>query len=141
MITRPMTTPAEIHFGLTKFRDPLRIPPLIRPHSWWHQDEITVQAVRTRVKLHSELPETTVWAYDGQFPGPTIEVHSGKRLRVSWTNAIEGNLPLTGVRAPLDLAGPPEANPTVRPGYRAPTGRCPRASRSSRASTRFRHGR
>lgn len=125
MITRPMTTPAEIHFGLTKFRDPLRIPPLIRPHSWWHQDEITVQAVRTRVKLHSELPETTVWAYDGQFPGPTIEVHSGKRLRVSWTNAIEGNLPLTGVRAPLDLAGPPEANPTVRPGYRGPDGTLP----------------
>jgi hypothetical protein len=35
-------------FGLTKFADPLRVPPMIRPHSWWHQEEITVTAVATR---------------------------------------------------------------------------------------------
>jgi FtsP/CotA-like multicopper oxidase with cupredoxin domain len=98
---------------------------MIRPHSWWHEDEVTVHAIRTKVKLHSQLPKTTVWAYDGQFPGPTVEVRSGKRLRVYWTNGIDGTLPLIAVQAPLDLTGPPENDPTTTPGYRNPDGSLP----------------
>lgn len=104
------------HFGLTKFRDPLRIPAVIRPHLWWRQDEITIAMTRTKVRLHSELPETAVWAYEGQFPGPTIEVRSGKQLRVSWTNDADGTLPLVGVQGPLGQ------NPANVPGYRNPDG-------------------
>ncbi|MEV5296854.1 multicopper oxidase domain-containing protein [Amycolatopsis methanolica] len=40
--------------------------------------------------LHSRLPETEVWTYEGQFPGPTVEVPSGKKLRVNWSNDIDG---------------------------------------------------
>ncbi len=121
VITQPTPTaaPAAPHFGLTKFRDPLRIPPLIRPHSWWHQDEITINMTTARVRLHSQLPATTVCAYEGQFPGPTIEVRSGKRLRVAWSNDIEGTIPLVGVRAPLAQL------PSNTPGYRAPDGSLP----------------
>jgi FtsP/CotA-like multicopper oxidase with cupredoxin domain len=106
------------NWGLTKFRDPLRIPPVIAPHSWWHQDEITVRMVRTRVQLHSQLPPTTVWAYEGQFPGPTIEVRSGERLRVSWTNDIEGEMPLVAVQGPVaDLPTSRPGQELDRPGY------------------------
>ena len=121
VITQPAPTaaPAAPHFGLTKFRDPLRIPPLIRPHSWWHQDEITINMTTARVRLHSQLPATTVWAYEGQFPGPTIEVRSGKRLRVAWSNDLEGTIPLVGVRAPIAQA------PANTPGYRSPDGSLP----------------
>jgi FtsP/CotA-like multicopper oxidase with cupredoxin domain len=121
VITQPTPTaaPAAPHFGLTKFRDPLRIPPLIRPHSWWHQDEITINMTTARLRLHSQLPATTVWAYEGQFPGPTIEVRSGTRLRIAWNNDIEGAMPLVAVRAPLAQL------PSNTPGYRASDGTLP----------------
>jgi FtsP/CotA-like multicopper oxidase with cupredoxin domain len=99
-------------FGLTKFLDPLRIPKSLR-----HND-VTVESVSTRVKLHSHLPQTAVWAYNGQFPGPTIEVHSHRRLRVAWTNSIDGTMPFVAVRTPLAAPGtPPELLPSNTPGY------------------------
>ena len=121
VITQPAQTAAPI-IELTKFLDPLRIPPLVRPHSWWHQDEITINMTTARVRLHSQLPPTSVWAYEGQFPGPTIEVRSRKRLRVAWSNDIEGTIPLVAVRAPF---APPGPNPADTPGYRNPDGSLP----------------
>jgi FtsP/CotA-like multicopper oxidase with cupredoxin domain len=106
-MTEVIAQPAQLtapDFGLTKFLDPLRIPPVIGPHLWWRHDEITITMARAQVKLHSQLPETEVWAYDEQFPGPTIEVRSGKRLRVSWTNEIDGTMPLVAVQGPLTQA-------------------------------------
>jgi FtsP/CotA-like multicopper oxidase with cupredoxin domain len=119
VIIDPTTTapPVAPNYGLTKFLDPLRIPPVIRPHSWWNQEDITINMTRTEARLHSQLPVTALWAYEGQFPGPTIEVRSGKRLRVSWTNDIEGNIPLVGVRAPIGAQ-----NPANVPGYRDENG-------------------
>jgi FtsP/CotA-like multicopper oxidase with cupredoxin domain len=116
VISRQTTTTPGVapHYGLTKFLDPLRIPPVIRPHSWWHQEEITIRMTRAGVRLHSQLPFTTVWAYEGQFPGPTIEVRSGKKLRVAWSNDIEGAIPLDGVTSPIAQANVP--------GYRNPDG-------------------
>ncbi|QCS44769.1 Bilirubin oxidase (plasmid) [Natrinema versiforme] len=39
-------------------------------------------------KLHRDLPATTVWSYDGQFPGPTIEAEQGEPIYVRWTNDL-----------------------------------------------------
>jgi FtsP/CotA-like multicopper oxidase with cupredoxin domain len=120
VITQPTTAAPALaagtapNYGLTKFLDPLRIPPMIRPHSWWHQEEITITMARAGVRLHSQLPLTTVWAYEGQFPGPTIEVRSGKKLRVAWSNDVEGTIPLIGVTSPIAQANVP--------GYRDPDG-------------------
>ena len=119
LISTPLPVADGPTFGLTRFLDPLRVPPLIRPHSWWHQDTLTVTMVRTAVRLHSQLPPTAVWTYDGHFPGPTIEVRSGRRLRVSWINEIDGKIPLVAVRAPLASA------PQNSPGFRAPDGSLP----------------
>jgi FtsP/CotA-like multicopper oxidase with cupredoxin domain len=115
-MTELETQPAPTHnvgppnFGLTKFRDPLRIPRIIRTHSWWPRDRIKVRLKRTRERLHSQLPKTELWTYDGQFPGPTIEVRSGSRLRIEWVNDIEGVIPLVGVSGPVSQA------PTSIPG-------------------------
>jgi FtsP/CotA-like multicopper oxidase with cupredoxin domain len=112
IITRAsaLDTPTPPNWGLTKFLDPIRIPPVIEPHSWWGPSEITVRMVRTQARLHSQLPPTTVWAYEGHYPGPTIEVRSGRPLRVSWTNEIDGTMPLVAVRGPVG------DRPTSRPG-------------------------
>jgi o-aminophenol oxidase len=120
VITVPAAAPAQPNWGLTKFLDPLRVPPVIRPHSWWQQDELTVTMTTARIRLHSQLPETEVWAYEGQFPGPTIEVRSGKLLRVGWHNDIDGTIPLVAVQQ--DAPPPDVLAPTRSPGYRKPDG-------------------
>jgi FtsP/CotA-like multicopper oxidase with cupredoxin domain len=101
------------NFGLTKFLDPLRIPPVLRAYSRRYRDELAITMTNARVRLHSQLPETTLWTYQGQFPGPTVEVRSGRQLRVAWTNELQGTVPLVAVRAPF--AQPTPAN---LPGYR-----------------------
>lgn len=39
-------------------------------------------------KVHRDLPATTVWGYDGQFPGPTIEAQQGEPIYVQWQNKL-----------------------------------------------------
>nr|AXL05550.1 copper oxidase [uncultured bacterium] len=114
---QPLRPPAP-DFGLTKFLDPLRVPAIRSPRR--NQDELTITMVNARTRLHSQLPETALWTYEGQFPGPTIEVRSGRRLRVAWVNELEGTIPLVAVRAPF--AQPTPANV---PGYRNPDGSLP----------------
>ncbi|MFG2876592.1 multicopper oxidase domain-containing protein [Streptomyces sp. NPDC048337] len=110
----PEAAPAGPNWGLTKFLDPLRIPSVIRAGGTLTEAKINLTTAQ--VRLHSQLPPTTVWAYNGQYPGPTIDVPSGKDLRVSWTNSIETRMPLVAVQAPAP------ANPTASPGYRDPGG-------------------
>jgi FtsP/CotA-like multicopper oxidase with cupredoxin domain len=113
----PLVAPPAPTFGLTKFLDPLRIPPSIRPHSSRRQDMITVNMTNTRLQLHSQLPPTALWTYEGHFPGPTIEVRSGRQLRVAWYNDLRDTIPVVAVRVPF--AKPSPANV---PGYRNPDG-------------------
>jgi spore coat protein A len=94
--------------GLTKFLDPLRIPPVIAVPAHRHRQSLSVTMRAAQVKLHSQLPSTRVWTYDGSFPGPTIEVHRGQKLRLTWENAITGSYPVTAVELPIqnETAGP-----------------------------------
>ncbi|HET7325160.1 MAG TPA: multicopper oxidase domain-containing protein, partial [Halococcus sp.] len=39
-------------------------------------------------KIHRDLPPTTVWGYDGQYPGPTIEAQQGEPIYVRWLNKL-----------------------------------------------------
>jgi FtsP/CotA-like multicopper oxidase with cupredoxin domain len=112
----PAGPPTAPNFGLTKFADPLRIPPVLRPHGR-RQDEIAISMKTAQLRLHSQLPPTTLWTYEGQFPGPTIEVRSGKRLRVAWSNDLGGKLPFVAVQVPFVKPSPANV-----PGYRGPDG-------------------
>jgi spore coat protein A len=89
----PVSAPTE----LTKFLDPLRVPPVIKAGAEQAHRRLRITARETRVRLHSQLPRTAVWAYEGHFPGPTIEVRRGQKLRVAWQNAVCGAMPLTAV--------------------------------------------
>ncbi|MBZ4015555.1 phenoxazinone synthase [Streptomyces purpurogeneiscleroticus] len=99
--------------GLTPFVDALRVPPVIKPGRAEALRGITIEQKTSWVRLHSQLPPTKVWAYEGHFPGPTIEVRRGRRLRVSWTNRITGTFPVTAV----EVAATPEVpTPLNEPG-------------------------
>jgi spore coat protein A len=39
-------------------------------------------------KVHRDLPATTLWGYDGQYPGPTIEAEQGEPIHVRWKNEL-----------------------------------------------------
>ena len=87
----------------TRFKDPLRIPPILHPSRT--DDGRSFLRIEMRpawVQLHSELPPSEVWAYEGSLPGPTIEVSRGQHVQIEWINAIPADepYPITAVTAP-----------------------------------------
>lgn len=82
----PVFSREALHAGsLAKFVDALPIPDVLQGPS------IHLAMSQFRQKLHRDLPETTVWGYNGSYPGPTIEAVSGVPLDVTWTNDLPGN--------------------------------------------------
>ncbi|MFE7063379.1 multicopper oxidase family protein [Sutcliffiella sp. NPDC057660] len=75
--------------SLTKFVDALPIPPKLEPvkkDNTYTYYEVTMK--ETKQSLHRDLPSTTVWGYEGIFPGPTIEVDCGEKVFIKWMNAL-----------------------------------------------------
>jgi spore coat protein A len=95
--------------ALPSYVDPLPIPPVIR----LPQDGkvLPVQMRECRQKIHRDLPPTSLWGYNGMWPGPTFEVRKGQSLSVKWSN----NLPLRHF-LPIDatIHGSEESVPQVR---------------------------
>lgn len=114
---------------LTKFVDPLPIPPLAQPEaSSLLQYRIVMRAIEHRV--HRDLPLSQWWSYGGSVPGPTIATRSGQPFQVEWVNDLphrhflpidhslcgaEASLPevravvhVHGARVPHDSDGYPE---------------------------------
>ncbi|MEU4097203.1 multicopper oxidase domain-containing protein [Streptomyces sp. NPDC026673] len=88
---------------LTPFKDPLRIPPTLRPGD----EAITqVDLVESQIRLHSQMPATRLWTYMGHFPGPTIEVRRGRRARIAFENKLRSTIPLKAVFVDPDGPGP-----------------------------------
>jgi len=85
------------------------IPPVITVPSRWELWKLHITMRTECVKLHSQLPRTTVWTYNGSFPGPTIRLHRGQKLRVNWQNEITGSFPVRSVQVP-------SATPFATPG-------------------------
>ncbi len=89
--------------SLTKFKDRLRMPPILRPRQMDDQRyTLRIQMRPAHRQLHSELPPSEVWTFEGSLPGPTIEVSRGQRVQVEWINAIPADepYPITAVTAP-----------------------------------------
>ncbi|WP_242587657.1 O-aminophenol oxidase PhsA [Streptomyces sp. MST-110588] len=91
---------------MTPFLDALRVPPTLRPSRKDGLRGIDVNLTAAWVRLHSQLPPTKVWAYDGHFPGPTIEVRRHQMLRIAWTNRLSGAYPVTVAEATAGIDEP-----------------------------------
>lgn len=87
----------------TKFADPLRIPPVLRPDG----DDLTMHLRAVNVRVHSELPSIPMWCYNGVFPGPTIEVRRGDGLHVEYRNEIVTPYPAVAADVTDGTAGDP----------------------------------
>ncbi|MCM3588385.1 multicopper oxidase [Mesobacillus maritimus] len=75
--------------SLDKFVDALPIPRVIKPkgkHNGVPYYEVAMKQVKQQ--LHSDLPPTTVWGYNGLYPGPTFEVRRNQPIMVKWENHL-----------------------------------------------------
>jgi spore coat protein A len=80
--------------------DPLPIPPLATPTTGTPGGEATydMHIVQFQQTLHQQLPPTTVWGFEGMYPGPTILATRDVPITVNWINDLrdeQGNLRTT----------------------------------------------
>ncbi|MCM3764476.1 multicopper oxidase family protein [Neobacillus niacini] len=75
--------------SLDKFVDALPLPSVIKAkgkHNGIPYHEVAMKQVQQ--KLHRDLPPTTVWGYNGLYPGPTFEVRRNHPILVKWENHL-----------------------------------------------------
>lgn len=75
--------------ALSKFVDKLPIIKNIKPKRTMDgvpYYEIKMQQFKQ--KLHRDIPETTVWGFEGNYPGPTIESNRNEWIKVKWVNEL-----------------------------------------------------
>jgi spore coat protein A len=75
---------------LTPFLDPLPLPGVAQPVTGQSGGaaHYAISMTEQFQQLHSELPQTRVWGYNGSYPGPTIEARTGEPVTVTWTNDL-----------------------------------------------------
>lgn len=98
---------------LEKYVDILPVPPVLEPKGKKSGVKFyQVQMREFKQKLHRDLPPTTLWGYDGMYPGPTIIVRREETIKVKWENCLPVNRHLLPVDTTIHGAGPCE--PKVR---------------------------
>lgn len=112
--------PESCGLELEPYVDRLPIPPVAVPVSGVPGGEASyeITLVETQQQLHRDLPPTTIWAYDGVYPGPTIEARRDRPVTVTWVSDLRdstGALRETHL-LPVDLClhGPDTEGPTPR---------------------------
>jgi spore coat protein A len=84
----PAVTPRTPR-SIDRFVDPLPIPPRIQPREKSRGVlRYSVRMTEFRKPLHSQLPPTRLWGYEGHYPGPTFEARRGQRIAVEWINDL-----------------------------------------------------
>ncbi len=85
----PAGAPMPAAPGVTRFKDPLPIPPVIKPYKQTvFGDFYKVSIKEATQKFHSELPATPVWTYNGIVPGPTFVATRGRKIVATFSNDL-----------------------------------------------------
>lgn len=73
---------------LEKYVQPLPIPPTREPDGKREcTDYYEIPLVEFTTRLHPDLPETTLWGFDGQYPGPIIQARRNEPIEVRFDNS------------------------------------------------------
>ena len=76
---------------LRKYVSPLAVPAVAQPtHIEDRVAQYSIEMTEFRRNVHPDLPPTTLWGYDGTWPGPTFETRTGRPIRVQWVNNLPG---------------------------------------------------
>ena len=76
-----------------KFVDPLPIPAIAKPVDRYQEPNSRkplyyIVMKQARHNFHKMFPYTTVWGYNGTYPGPTIEVEKDAPVQIKWVNNL-----------------------------------------------------
>jgi spore coat protein A, manganese oxidase len=87
-LSNPLTAQIDIPraVSLASYVTPLSVPPVIRPKAG--AGPIPMRMIPFEHKAHRDLPSTTMWGYNGMWPGPTFEVREGQPVSVRWLNHL-----------------------------------------------------
>lgn len=97
---------------LQPFIDSLPLPRLLQPQKKRHGTLFyRVRMVEFQQRLHSQLPPTRLWGYEGEYPGPLIEARCGNPVSVKWQNHLPTRH-LFAIDPRLHACAPP--SPAVR---------------------------
>lgn len=74
---------------LKKFIEHMPVPHVKQPENKNERDpSYSIEIKEVAHQFHPDLPETRVWAFDGQIPGPTFDVQKGEKIQVEWKNQL-----------------------------------------------------
>jgi spore coat protein A, manganese oxidase len=73
--------------ALEKYVDPLPVPGVLSPTTPGGR-HYRVEISEFSQQLHRDLPKTTVWGYNGSYPGPSFEARKNKPITVEWVNKL-----------------------------------------------------
>lgn len=93
---------------ITPFQVPLPIPPVLAPTtSIATADFYDVTMLPNQVRVFPGYPPTSIWGYNGMFPGPTIKARVGIESHVMQTNGLNSVVHNDGspVRTTVHLHG------------------------------------
>eukprot|EP00053_Salpingoeca_punica_P014529 m.132106 g.132106 ORF g.132106 m.132106 type:complete len:939 (-) comp16478_c0_seq5:33-2849(-) len=64
------------------------IQPLTRPSVLQGTNPMTITMTEVKIALHPDLPPTTLWTYNGEYPGPTIEAVRNQATTITFINDL-----------------------------------------------------
>jgi spore coat protein A len=64
------------------------MPDVVDPTREGERERYDVRIHQFEQQLHSDFSPTTVWGYDGTYPGPTFEARKGHPIDVKWINEL-----------------------------------------------------
>lgn len=77
---------------IPQFVDQLPIPEVARPTRQYTTsgEEIFyhINMRQAKHRFHKSFPATTIWGYNGLYPGPTLEVQKDVPVKVKWVNSL-----------------------------------------------------
>lgn len=86
--TLPVPPPLPVP-TLEHFIDPLPVPRRLQPlRSGKDGEEYVIRLREFSRRLHSQLPPARLWGYEGEYPGPTIDVEQGRPIVTEWHNEL-----------------------------------------------------
>jgi FtsP/CotA-like multicopper oxidase with cupredoxin domain len=83
---------------LAPFVDALPLPTRLLAAE--HDSRLTVSLRTGTHRFHRDLADSSIWGFEGTFPGPTIEAERGQAVTVEWRNELEGPFPVFDTVAP-----------------------------------------
>jgi spore coat protein A len=74
---------------LERYIDPLPLLKRLMPiETGKGGDVYRVRMMEFKQQMHSQLPPTRLWGYEGKYPGPTFETFRGRPIQVHWENHL-----------------------------------------------------